>query len=115
MKYLCFHKNRDTELTILEAASSGSISSSIEDDSIISRSDLIELIEAGLLRGRIRRLDLGDSIHDIKITLAGKMRLKELKEIEFAKSWKGRTTDLCKTAIGAVGIKLLEFIFKWFQ
>lgn len=75
----------DPELLVLEAAERG-LPYIVEDDAVVSRAFLIELIETRLLTGEVIPCDIGPSVMNVHLTIAGKKRLDELRQIAKSKT-----------------------------
>ncbi len=96
-------RNGDYERSILERAQSGNLPNFVSDDSVAPLHAFGELLDAGLLSGRTLRGDAGIvQIANPRITHAGRQRLAQLREKQYASTLTGRFREWTPAAISFV-------------
>lgn len=101
----------DPELLVLEAVEKG-LPRIVEDDSVVSRAFLIELIQNRLLTGEVIPCDIGPSVMNVNLTIAGKRRLDELRQIARSKTISGRIKQTAKYILLACAADIVRWIWR---
>lgn len=101
----------DPELLVLEAAERG-LPYIVEDDAVVSRAFLIELIETRLLTGEVIPCDIGPSVMNVHLTIAGKRRLDELRQIAKSKTLVGRIKRAAEYIAAVLAVEVAKWLWR---
>jgi hypothetical protein len=104
----------DAELNVLQLAKTNALPRFMQDDSVVRRTHVRELIKRDLLNCEDMQTCDGDcSIIGAFITLAGESRLDELLELKRSKTWMARLKRCGAAAAIYVSGIITPVIIEW--